>query len=67
MADNGFDKMAQQMRRHLADLEPRSNASTWNASSPAAKTSGYAVAEIPDWQLRQWLHIAENASAKVPA
>jgi pyridoxine 5'-phosphate synthase PdxJ len=53
-------KVARQIRHALANLELRSNAPYWQGSSPSAKTSGYAVAGIPDWQLRQWLHAIEG-------
>jgi hypothetical protein len=47
-------------------MELRSNVS-WPASSPAAKTSGYVISEVADWQLRQWLHIIENAAQAIEA
>jgi hypothetical protein len=51
--------------KHVLDnsLEPFSNASTWNGSSPSAKTSGYSAAKVADWQLRQWLAAIEAMRA----
>ena len=60
MTDEDAVKMARQMRHHLENLKPRSNAGNALASSPAAKTAGYVIAEIPDWQLRQWIAVVEG-------
>jgi hypothetical protein len=46
------------MRRHLKSLHPRSNATGFHGTN---KTAGYAVAEIPDWELRQKLEAVEEA------
>src|SRR6185503_607543 len=58
---DGLDAIASSIRFRLRDdLVERSNASASLASSPSTKTSGYVVAEIPDWQLRQWLAAVEG-------
>jgi hypothetical protein len=62
MSASALRAVAAQMRHRLSDMELRSNVS-WPASSPAAKTAGYVVSEVADWQLRQWLHIVESAAA----
>jgi len=49
---SGLRKVAAQIKHRLSDMEFRSNVS-WPASSPAAKTSGYVISEVADWQLRQ--------------
>ena len=58
---DGLEAIASSIRFRLRDdLVGRSNAGASLASSPSAKTSGYVVAEIPDWQLRQWLTAIEG-------
>jgi hypothetical protein len=47
-------------------MELRQNVS-WPSSSPAAKTSGYVISEVADWQLRQWLEIIENVASAMSA
>lgn len=59
-AGKTMEKMAREMRHYLANLEARTNAPASMGSSPSGKTSGYAIAEIPDWQLRQWIAIVEG-------
>ena len=61
---DGLDAVANSIRFRLRyDLVGRNNTSMSVASSPAAKTSGFVVAEIPDWQLRQWLAAIEGRPA----
>ena len=50
------------IKRHLESLHARSN-----STGPGLKANGYAVAEIPDWELRQMLESVEEELGLKPA
>lgn len=51
-------------RRHLENLHARENPTSYLGDG---KTNGYAVAEIPDWELRQKLEALDIHRAKLAA
>lgn len=51
------------MKRHLGTLHARQNAQSY--PDYGAKANGYAVVEVPDWEMRQKLESVEEAFKNV--
>ena len=59
-------RVASQIRHRLSDMEFRCNVRSFGGD-PKAKTGGYVISEVADWQLRQWLAIIEHQAQAIEA